>query len=66
MELYLNGETRHFDSGLDIAQLLEQLGLAGHRIAVEVNRQIIPKSRHAGHMLQNGDRIEIIQAMGGG
>lgn len=66
MELYLNGELRQFDSGLDIHRLVEQLGLAGRRIAVEVNRQIVPKSRHAGYPLQNGDRVEIIQAMGGG
>jgi sulfur carrier protein len=66
MELYLNGELRQLDSGIDIQQLIEQLGLSGRRFAVEVNRQIIPKSRHAGHFLQNGDRVEIIQAMGGG
>ena len=66
MELYLNGELRQFDSGLDIDRLVEQLGLAGHRIAVEVNRQIVPKSRHVGYPLQDGDRVEIIQAMGGG
>lgn len=66
MELYLNGELRHFETGLDIFGLVEQLGLSGHRIAVEVNRQIVPKSRHAGYPLQAGDRVEIIQAMGGG
>lgn len=66
MELYLNGELRQFDHDLDIRQLVDQLGLSGQRFAVEVNRQIVPKSRHAGHALQNGDRIEIIQAMGGG
>ncbi len=66
MELYLNGELRQLDSGIDIQQLIEQLGLSGRRFAVEVNRQIIPKSRHAGHSLQIGDRVEIIQAMGGG
>ncbi|WP_395772167.1 sulfur carrier protein ThiS [Arenimonas sp.] len=66
MELYLNGELRHFDSGLDIQQLIEQLALSGQRVAVEVNRQIIPKSRHASYQLQDRDRVEIIQAMGGG
>ncbi len=66
MELYLNGELRQLDSGIDIQQLIEQLGLSGRRFAVEVNRQIIPRSRHAGHSLQDGDRVEIIQAMGGG
>ena len=66
MELYLNGELRQLDTGTDIQGLIEQLGLSGHRFAVEVNREIIPKSRHPGYQLQDGDRVEIIQAMGGG
>jgi sulfur carrier protein len=66
MELYLNGEIQQFRESLDIHQLVEQLGLSGQRFAVEVNRQIVPKSLHVGHVLQAGDRVEIIQAMGGG
>jgi sulfur carrier protein len=66
MQLYLNGEIRQFDHPLTVAGLLKILGLSERRIAVEVGRVIIPKSRHGGHLLQEGDRVEIIQAMGGG
>lgn len=66
MQVYLNGEPRRFEQPISIAALLETLGMSGHRIAVEVERVIVPKSRHASHFLQNGDRVEIIQAMGGG
>ena len=66
MQLYLNGEIRQFDQPLTIAELLRNLGLSDRKIAVEVGRVIIPKSRHGGHLLQEGDRVEIIQAMGGG
>ncbi len=66
MELYLNGELRRFDDGIRISELTQALGLAGQRFAVEVNRNIVPKSRHAEHLLLPGDRVEIIQAIGGG
>lgn len=66
MELYLNGEPRRFEAPLSIAELLVSLGMAEHRIAVEVGQAIVPKSRHAEHLLQDGDRVEIVQAMGGG
>lgn len=66
MQLYLNGEIRQFDQALTIAELLMLLGLSERKIAVEVGRVIIPKSRHGGHLLQEGDHVEIIQAMGGG
>lgn len=49
-----------------LAQLLEQLQLGGGRIAVEVNGEIVPRSQFASHTLQMGDRIEIVQAIGGG
>ena len=66
MQLYLNGEPHQFEQPMSISALLETLGMAGRRIAVEVERVIVPKSRHASHLLQDGDRVEIIQAMGGG
>lgn len=49
-----------------LAQLLEQLQLGGGRIAVEVNGEIVPRSQFASHTLQMSDRIEIVQAIGGG
>ena len=66
MQLYLNGEIRQFDHPMSITELLRILGLSERKIAVEVGRLIIPKSRHGEHLLQEGDRVEIIQAMGGG
>jgi sulfur carrier protein len=66
MELYLNGQIQQFETALSVAQLVGLLSLQGQRIAVEVNRSIIPKSRHAETRLNDGDRVEIIQAMGGG
>jgi sulfur carrier protein len=66
MELYLNGELRRFEDGIRISDLTLALGLDGQRFAVEVNRGIVPKGLHGDHALQNGDRVEIIQAFGGG
>ena len=66
MKLYLNGEARHFESAINIATLTQLLGLEHQRIAIEVNRCIIPKSMHATHLLQEDDLVEVIQAIGGG
>jgi sulfur carrier protein len=66
MQIQLNGEPRELPEPLTIAQLLESAGYAQRRVAVEVNRDIVPKSRHAAHRLQEGDRVEIVQAIGGG
>lgn len=66
MELYLNGEARQFESALNISTLVQQLGLQHQRIAIEVNRCIIPKSQHDSYILTEGERVEIIQAIGGG
>ena len=66
MQLYLNGEARQYESALNISTLTLRLGLQQQRFAVEVNRCIIPKSQHDSHYLVEGDRVEIIQAIGGG
>ena len=66
IEITLNGEAKSVPAPLTIAELLEQAGLAGKRVAVEVNRDIVPRSRHAEHRLENGDHVEIVQAIGGG
>ena len=66
MELYLNGEARQFESAINISTLTQLLGLEHQRIAIEVNRCIIPKSLHTSHILQEGDHVEVIQAIGGG
>ena len=66
MQIHLNGESRHLPDPFTIAQLLESAGYGQRRVAVEVNRGIVPKSQHAAHLLQDGDRVEIVQAIGGG
>jgi sulfur carrier protein len=66
LQLYLNGELRQFANNTRISTLTQQLGLEQQRYAVEVNRCIVPKSVHASYVLKQGDRVEIIQAMGGG
>jgi len=69
MNLIINGETRHFPplaATLSVAVLVETLGYAGKRIAVERNGEIVPRGRHAEVLLDEGDRIEIVVAVGGG
>lgn len=66
MQIYLNGELRVIDGAPNIAALLADLGLADKRVAVEVNREIVPRSRHALHALQDQDRVEVVNAIGGG
>lgn len=66
MEITVNGEIRAFAAGATIAQLVQELGLTGKRLAVEVNLDIVPRSRHETHQLQAGDRVEIVHAIGGG
>lgn len=66
MEIQVNGETRQVPEGASISVLLDDLSLTGRRIAVEVNQDIVPRSRHDEHRLSDGDRVEIIHAIGGG
>lgn len=66
MHIHLNGEPRELSGPITVAELLAAAGYAQRRVAVEVNRGIVPKSRHETHRLQDGDRVEIVQAIGGG
>ncbi len=66
MEIIINGEGRVVPAGYTAAQLVETLGLAGRRIAMEVNQHIVPRSGYAAHIFSAGDRIEIVHAVGGG
>jgi sulfur carrier protein len=66
MRIALNGEPLDLPHPMDIAGLLAQLGLAEKRVAVEVNRVIVPRSQHAGHALREGDAVELVHALGGG
>jgi sulfur carrier protein len=66
MQLSINGESREFSAPLTVVALLDTLGLAGKRIAVERNGEIVPKSLHGETALADGDRLEIVVAVGGG
>lgn len=66
MEIYVNGAPRRCEPETTVAALLEDLGCAGRRVAVEVNHDIVPRSLHAERRVQPGDRIEVVQAIGGG
>ena len=66
LELRINGALRQFPEPLTVAGLIDQLGYAGKRIAVERNGEIVPKSRHAATQLATGDQLEIVVAVGGG
>jgi sulfur carrier protein len=64
--LTINGERRSFEDRLTVAQLVEQLQLAGKRIALERNGEIVPRGHFAQQRLDDGDRLEIVVAVGGG
>jgi sulfur carrier protein len=66
MDIQLNGQPRHIEGTRSLASLLQDEGLAERRVAVEVNGDIIPRSQHASHVLREGDRVEIVHALGGG
>ena len=62
----MNGEARVADSGSTVARLLSELGLGEKRIAVAINREVVPRSTFSVHELATGDRVEILEAVGGG
>jgi sulfur carrier protein len=66
MQITLNGESHQVEPGTTLEALLAQAGHGGRKVAVEVNLSVVPRSQHASHALADGDRVEIIQAIGGG
>jgi sulfur carrier protein len=66
MNILVNGESREAADGATVADLLVQLELAQKPVAVEVNRRLVPRQRHAGHRLAAGDELEIVTLVGGG
>lgn len=66
MQIQLNGDAHELAEGSTLAALVAALDLAGKRIAVELNGEIAPRSQHATVTLRAGDRVEIVQAIGGG
>ena len=66
MDIVLNGERRSLTDPLTVLDLLRMEGLGERRVAVEVNGEIVPRGRHGDRALAEGDRIEIVHALGGG
>ena len=66
MEITVNGQARAVAEGTSVAALLEALEVSAHATAVEVNRELVPRSRHAARTLTEGDAVEIVTLVGGG
>jgi thiamine biosynthesis protein ThiS len=66
MKLIINGEERSFENVSSLASLLQNLGLKADRVAVELNREIVARGVWESTSLKDGDRLEIVQFVGGG
>ncbi len=66
MEIILNGSVRKIPEQTTALELLQSLDLEGRRLALEINREIVPRSAFDRHMIEAGDTVEIVHAIGGG
>ena len=66
LQIFINGETHEVSAGTSLAKLVEGQQLSGKRFAIEVNEEIIARSHLGEYQLRQGDRVEIVQAIGGG
>ena len=66
MDIRVNGKNVNYKNELTLANLVEEMGFLGQRIAAEVNEEIKPADQYANIQLKNGDQVEIVQAIGGG
>ena len=66
MRLFINGKEQTFDSSLNLAQLIEQLGMKGDRVAAELNHDIVSRAQWLDTALHDGDHLEIVHFVGGG
>jgi len=66
VEITVNGQKRSLPPGTTVATLLNELGLSGQPAAVEVNKSLVPKRRHAEQTLSEGDTVEVVTLVGGG
>ena len=66
ISVIINGEARQFDVSISVSTLIEQMQLNGKRIALERNGEIVPRSQFSQQMLNEGDKLEIVVAVGGG
>ena len=66
IQVTVNGAAHRLEQAVNLSALLERLQMAGKKVAVEKNGEIVPRSRHAETVVQDGDRLEIVVAVGGG
>ena len=66
IQVTVNGAAHRFERPLDVSALLAELKLAGKKVAVERNGEIVPRSAHASTVLADGDQLEVVVAVGGG
>ncbi|MGF1614243.1 MAG: sulfur carrier protein ThiS [Gammaproteobacteria bacterium] len=66
VQIFVNGDEQKVSAGTTLAKLLEARQLSGKRFAIEVNEEIVPRSYLNEYRLKQGDRVEIVQAIGGG
>lgn len=66
MQIFVNGAARQVPVDCNVEQLLTEMQLAGRRCALEINREIVPRSAYAARKLRGADQVEIIHAVGGG
>ena len=66
MQIFLNGEPKECPESVSLAQLISRLGMQGDRVAVELNREIVPRAQWSDTELHEGDRLEIVHFVGGG
>ena len=64
--LQINGASRTFDQSLNVAELIQHLALGGKKLAIERNGELVPRSQYADCQVADGDRLEIVVAVGGG
>ena len=66
IQIIVNGAAQRLEAPLDVQQLLRKLSMEGKKVAVERNGEIVPKSAHRATLVHDGDRLEIVVAVGGG
>lgn len=66
MQVIVNGNAQELEANSNLRQLLQKMGIGKGRIAIEINGEIVPRNTFPRLILQSGDSIEIVQAIGGG
>ena len=66
LTLQINGEQKQFSPDINVAGLVAAMALTGKRFAIELNGEIVPRSSHASTQLRDGDKLEVVVAVGGG